>query len=411
LRLKHLVSCPIVAGLNLPADIGEQDWPRYIRTTDIVGPESLADDVVRVAPEVVGGLDVRTGDVLFTRTGSLGTTYLHTGAEPAAFAGYLVRVRPDLSRVDPRWLGYTARSAVCQRQIAEGAIRSTIDNFNATKVGNLEVPDMPLSTQQLVADFLDRECRRIDEAIDVTRLVVRGVEECRTDAVRRAVEGLHTGPLKYGFSVVDCKHRTPEYVIDGYPVISTREVRPGGLDLTSVDRFVGQMDYEDMREGGRDPRLGDIIYSRNASIGVAAYVSQEADVCMGQDVVLITRRPNDCELLAYVLNHAVADQIDRLSVGSTFSRINVPVIRSLVVPYDTLALEAQAVELIRGRFAVLDQTEGQLQGLIGELGEYREALITEAVTGQLDVVGLSDARMSEGLHAVQQGEQPEVLAS
>lgn len=40
------------------------------------------------------------------------------------------------------------------------------------------------------------------------------------------------------------------------------------------------------------------------------------------------------------------------------------------------------------------------------LAEYRDALITEAVTGQLDVTKVSDAQMDERLHAVAEGAEP-----
>lgn len=43
--------------------------------------------------------------------------------------------------------------------------------------------------------------------------------------------------------------------------------------------------------------------------------------------------------------------------------------------------------------------------------EYRDALITEAVTGKLDVTTLSDAQLDESAHAALEGETPEVLAS
>jgi hypothetical protein len=45
------------------------------------------------------------------------------------------------------------------------------------------------------------------------------------------------------------------------------------------------------------------------------------------------------------------------------------------------------------------------------LAEYQDALITEAVTGQLDLTRISDSQMEESLDRVRLGERPEVLAS
>jgi hypothetical protein len=40
---------------------------------------------------------------------------------------------------------------------------------------------------------------------------------------------------------------------------------------------------KDLTGDGRRPRPGDVIYSRNASLG-SAYVETKAEFCMGQDV-------------------------------------------------------------------------------------------------------------------------------
>ena len=54
--------------------------------------------------------------------------------------------------------------------------------------------------------------------------------------------------------------------------------------------------------------------------------------------------------------------------------------------------------------------EAEIEALRRNLAEYRDSLITEAVTGHLDVTRLSEAQMDESLDAVRHGERPEVLA-
>jgi type I restriction enzyme, S subunit len=53
---------------------------------------------------------------------------------------------------------------------------------------------------------------------------------------------------------------------------------------------------------------------------------------------------------------------------------------------------------------------GTLLGRLGSLLiEYRDALITEAVTGDLDVARLSEPQLEEGAHAAAEGAKPEIL--
>ena len=76
--------------------------------------------------------------------------------------------------------------------------------------------------------------------------------------------------LRRKWQVTDCKHVTPEYVDSGLPVVSTTEVKPGKLTLDGL-RETSYVNFLFMTEGNRKPKRGDLIYSRNASVGSAAY--------------------------------------------------------------------------------------------------------------------------------------------
>ena len=52
---------------------------------------------------------------------------------------------------------------------------------------------------------------------------------------------------------------------------------------------MGQADFEDLTEGPRHPRRGDMIYTRSVSIGIASFVDTDEPFTMGQDVCLSAR--------------------------------------------------------------------------------------------------------------------------
>ncbi len=63
-----------------------------------------------------------------------------------------------------------------------------------------------------------------------------------------------------------------------------------------------------------------------------------------------------------------------------------------------------------GRREVIRETQSEQARVNTLLVEYRDALITEAVTGKLDVTRLSDQLLDESVRAAREGELPEVLA-
>ncbi|WP_369028430.1 restriction endonuclease subunit S, partial [Nocardia farcinica] len=109
----------------------------------------------------------------------------------------------------------------------------------------------------------------------------------------------------------------------GYPVVSPGDISAGRLDLSRCHRFVDLEDYEDLADDLRRARRGDIVYSRNASVGTASYVDTDEPFTMGQDVCRITSDRQDQLYLAYVLNVVVKPQLNSLQVGSTFTRVNI----------------------------------------------------------------------------------------
>ena len=131
--------------------------------------------------------------------------------------------------------------------------------------------------------------------------------------------------LKRKGIVVDCKHRTVPFVTDGVTLASIREVQSWEVDLSNAKKTTEE-EYELMsRRPARARKPGDVIVSRNATLGAAALVPTGQKLCMGQDVSLIRPGP---ELNPSFLNWLfrstfLESQIETASIGSTFFRINV----------------------------------------------------------------------------------------
>jgi type I restriction enzyme S subunit len=182
-------------------------------------------------------------------------------------------------------------------------------NLNTDTIGDIKIPVPSISEQRAIAVFLDRETAKIDALIAKKERLIELLHEKRAALVSHAVtEGLDPSvPMKDSgvewldkipahweaeelnrhWQIIDCKHRTAFYVDEGIPIVSTTEVKPGRLNLKQT-RKTTYNEYVNLIEGDRLPKRGDIIYTRNASLGSAAYVDTDEIFCMGQDVCLIT---------------------------------------------------------------------------------------------------------------------------
>jgi len=323
-----------------------------------------------------------TGDVLLSVRAPVGA--LNIADRPYGIGRGLCAIRPKpVLDSSFAWWAIVA-TAPGLSAVATG---STYDAVTADDVGALSIPVPSVSVQRAIADYLDRETARIDMLIAAKQRMLELLEERLAIYTRQLLMSVHhvALPLKRTWRLVDCKHHTPQYHDEGYPVISPGDTTPGRLDLSRAHRFVDEDDWRDLTADGRRPRKGDIVYSRNASIGIAAYVDTDAPFCMGQDVCLITSDRANQLFLAYFLNSLGLDQLEEQKIGSTFSRVNVAQIREVIVPApgpeDQQRIAAQLDEASLSHQKVVDCLRRQI--LL--LQERRQALITVAVTDQLDI--------------------------
>jgi type I restriction enzyme S subunit len=295
------------------------------------------------------------------------------GVEPIAGRGYRRFLRYWLEHLRPSLAALTRSN--------------TQDNLNAQQVGNLPYPVLSLAKQQAIADYLDAETARLDALIAKRRRMITLLDERRVAEIVGILRSQDAPwlPLKRRWKVIDCKHRTPDYVTTGYPVISPGDVTPGRLDLGRAHRFVEQADFQDLTGGARHPRRGDVVYSRNASIGVASYVDTDTPFCMGQDVCLITSDEQDQLFLTYVLNSVGADQLDEAKIGSTFNRVNVAQVLEVRVPCPAPDAQRELAKRFDQANDDYSKLSSRLTRQIDLLAEHRQALITAAVTGELKV--------------------------
>jgi len=311
-------------------------------------------------------------------------------------------VHPPFFRFCLKEFGYVGRLNAVITGIRDGK------TIKYEEFGELDLPVPKMRTQRAIANFLDRKTAAIDGLIEKKQRLLALLDEKRAALINQAVtKGLDpdvpmkdsgvpwigeipahwcTMEMRRAWSVRDCKHRTPDYVDSGYPVVSTTEVKPGRLDLSTACRHVNGNDFLEMTSGDRLPARGDLIYSRNASLGAAAFVETSEPFTMGQDVVLIRSVDQNQLFLSYFLNHLPGrTQVELACIGSTFKRINVGQIRELVITVppgreqDTIAVALDTICLD------LKSTSRRIERQMLLLHEYRQALITAAVTGQIDI--------------------------
>jgi type I restriction enzyme S subunit len=294
---------------------------------------------------------------------------------------------------------------------------TTFLELSADELGAFEVPAPPLDEQCVIATFLDCETRKIDALIAEQERLISLLAEKRQATISHAVtRGLNPDapmkdsgvpwlgevPAHWGSGSLTriaervvvgiAEAATHAYQDDGVPILRSTNVRAG--------RLVGEVlriapDFAAAR-GSKLICAGDLVTVRTGNAGVTAVVPPELDQCQCFTMLITTLQKLHCpSYYCYWFNSEAAVRYFQLEGwGTAQVNISVPILKALPVlippPEEQLAIaKFLATETER-----VDALSAQAACAIDLLKERRSALISAAVTGQIDVCGTVAAEAS-----------------
>lgn len=191
-------------------------------------------------------------------------------------------------------------------------------------------------------------------------------------------------------TVIDCKHRTPIYVEAGIPLVSPGTIKWGALDLVSPVKRVSKDEYESLMDHCTID-TGDLVMSRNQSVGIASYVETDEPFVLGQDTVLIKPKKVDSKFVFYKLQSEVVQRsIIKLAGGSTFSRINLADIRKLKLNFPPLPEQKKIAQIL----STWDKAITTTEQLLSNSQQQKKALMQQLLTGKKRLLDKNGVRFS-----------------
>lgn len=191
-------------------------------------------------------------------------------------------------------------------------------------------------------------------------------------------------------SIIDCKHRTPEYVKSGIPLVSPGTIKWGALDLISPVKRVTEEEYRSLMDHCVVEQ-GDLVMSRNQSVGVVSYVDSKKPFVLGQDTVLIKAIHADWRFIYYtVQSDLVQRQIAKSAGGSTFSRINLSDIRALNIKTPAICEQDKISQILTAWDKAISVTES----LLANSQQQKKALMQQLLTGNKRLLDENGVRFS-----------------
>ncbi|MFG3012261.1 restriction endonuclease subunit S [Streptomyces cinerochromogenes] len=308
-------------------------------------------------------------------------------------SGHYICFAPN-HQEDVRYLNYALRSDA-YRAIYQGLSRGVrpgqieIDNDQLRK---LPIPRPPLDEQQAIADYLDREIGQIDALIAAQERFIGLLQERRQAVIGHAFQELSGSRIqlrRFIQFLTSGSRGWGDYYADDGDVF----VRIGNLPRQSLE-LGGEIQRVDLpphvREGQRTRlRENDLLFSITAYIGsvavvgpgwVNAYVSQHVALCR-----LNLSRLDPRFVGYFMLGTEGQDQLLQGAVGGTKVQLALDDIRGLRIPVPELHEQRCIAAHLDSETAKIDKLVAKTRRHIELAKERKSALVTAAVTGQIDI--------------------------
>ena len=395
----------------------------YLRAYNVGWETVQTDDIATMwaNPKELAQYEALPGDLLVCEGGEVGRAAILPTVP--AFEGPLI-IQNALHRVRARdgarerFLLYLLQIATTSGWLDVMCNKATIAHFTGDKLANLSVAYPPMEEMDGILNFLDAETANIDKLIEKKTLFIDLLKLKRQALITQAVtKGLdpnvkmkdsgvewigevpaHWTVLQLGKVATDrCDGpfgsglKSEHYSDSGVRVIRLQNIGP---DVFRGDDavFISEDYHQNSLGGGHDVVQGDLLLA-----GLGDDNNLLGRACVAPDLGGPAMVKADCfrfrldqnkvnpSFISNQLSATAAHECGLRATGATRSRLNLGLATARVIAIPSVEEQGEIMEYLSQSKARLNLLVEKSQESITLLKERRTALITAAITGQIDL--------------------------
>lgn len=313
----------------------------------------------------------------------------------------------------PRFVHYWTTSPAyrAQVQMACAGTSSSMQNLGQDDFLRFAMP-LPATREQLaIIAFLDRETAKIDALIAEQEKLLTLLAEKRQATISYAVtKGLNPDvpmkdsgvewlgevpehwEIKYIRYILDAigdvDHFMPESVEKGVPYLMTGDLKEVLSDVNLEDcKQVSHSDYQELSRKIKSSK-GDVIMARYATIGTSMYVDRDVDFLVSYSCVTLKTNKSQVSgayLFHYMKSNAFHQGVENQINTNTQGNVGIKDLQNVKIAVPPISEQPSIAAFLDSEAKKLDALKNESERGIKLLKERRSALISAAVTGQIDV--------------------------
>ena len=373
---------------------GDLPWARPVDITALKGALYIHDTEIRISEEALDNSAARRlppGAVLLTSRATIGETAITTVpmATNQGFSNFVCN--EHLLNI---YLLYYLQ-AIKDLLISLGSGSTYLEVTKGTLVG-VKIPLPPLSEQRQIADFLDHKTEKIDELIRIKERQIELLAEQRTVLINQAVtKGLDPNvemkpsgvewiaEVPAHWKIQKIKHVATLVSEKSTPETGTIKISPENVESKTGKVLDFYSSYD---SSGVKFQVGDVLFNKIRVYLNKVVFAKYDGYSLGEMIVIRPTLQRMSKYLFYLmLSNRFIEYCDSTSYGAKMPRTAVDDILNAKIPIPLDQEKLQIANFLDCKTGQIDELIATEQGKIELLKEYRQSLISEAVTGKIDV--------------------------
>ncbi|HAT4163491.1 TPA: restriction endonuclease subunit S [Clostridium perfringens] len=364
--------------------------------------------------EELKAFKVEYGDILITTRGTIGkAAIVPKEFQDGVLHPCLIKINLNekfiLNDYIEKIFNYTD---IIFNQVNKLSNSTTIDVIYTETLKNIRIPIPSLEEQKKIVGFINKKLLEINSIIEEKEKLIELLKEKRkaiiTEAITKGInknvemkysgvewignipESFNKSKLKYLTNqIIDGTHNTPNYLDEGVPFLRVTDItssQNNEIDLESV-KFISYEEHKELIKRCK-PEKGDLLVSKNGTIGIPRVVDWDYEFSIFVSLCLLKLKKDKIipEYLSYFFNSDLVDtQIAYGGKKSTIVNLHLDKMREFIIFIPNIEEQIKIVNYLDEKVNNFDDLISQCKDECIILKEYKKSLITEAVTGKIDV--------------------------
>lgn len=340
-------------------------------------------------PDDIDKYLIRDGDIVISRAGSVGYSYLINKPSESVFASYLIRFKP---LINEKYFHFFLQTPLYWNSISEQKLGIAVPNVNATKLSNIPIPIAPLNEQVRIVSKIEKLFSRLDQGVNALQQTQQQLEQYRKSTLQQAFTGRLTQKWRIQEYGKDYNWDHSQFIEHIH--VEMGQSPPGtsyNSEKVGLPLLNGPTEFRDKyplpiqwtTESKKECRKDDLLICvRGHTTGRMNWADQKYSI--GRGVATLRKKINEINMnfIYYYLILKQTEILNRTS-GSTFPNLRKREINNFGINMPKIKEQNMIVNILDKIYSITNNIQNDTKNLLQKVQIIKHSILKKAFEGRL----------------------------